>query len=76
MMINAEPLKRYLEAVEQASQAWKAVGTAYDAAPAGEKGAYAAQFELAERAYYRACQELAIVVADAVKATESAPAEG
>lgn len=75
MMINADPLKRYLEAVEQASQAWESVGAAYDAAPADKKGNYAGQFELAERAYYRACQELAIVVASQVKDAESAAAE-
>lgn len=74
MMIDAEPLKRYLDAVEQATQAWKSVGAAYDAAPADEKGAYAGQFKQAERAYNRACEALAIVVAEQVKAAESAVA--
>ena len=71
-MINTQPLKRYLENVEQAKKAWKAVGAAYDAAPAGAKGAYGGQFDLAERAYSRACEELAIVVASQVKDAESA----
>lgn len=75
MMIDVEPLKRYLDAVEQASQAWKSIGVAYDAAPADKRGVYAVQFDQAERAYYRACQELAIVVADQVKTAES-PAAG
>lgn len=74
MMIDAEPLKRYLDAVEQARKDWHSVGEAYDAAPAGKNGEFAVTFQRAERAYYRACEELAFVVRTQVRAAESGAA--
>jgi hypothetical protein len=75
MMINAEPLKPYIEAVEQARKDWESVGDAYDAAPADKKGEFSATFPRAEHAYYRACEELAFVVRAQVKDAESASAD-
>lgn len=75
IMINAEPLKPHLKAVELAERAWAAVGAAYDSAHADKKGDYAEQFQLAEQTFYWACQALAIVVAGQVKDAERAAAE-
>ena len=74
MMIDAEPLKPYIAAVAQAREDWESVGAAYDAAPADKKGDFAVTFPRAERAYYRACEELAFVVRAQVKDAESASA--
>ncbi len=69
MMINAEPLKRYLKAVEQTQQAWQALAAAYDAAAATKKGSYGSRFADAERPYLTACAQLASAVAYEVKVT-------
>lgn len=72
ILISSEPLKPYLDAVELAEKKWEAVGAAYDAAPAGEKGSYAERFQDAERAYNSACVQLARCVASEVDEARSA----
>lgn len=74
MMIDADPLKPHIAAVEQARKDWNSVGDAYDAAPAEKKREFAVTFQRAERAYYRACEELAFVVRAQVRDAESAAA--
>jgi len=76
MMIEVEPLKPYIESVDQAREAWEAVAVAYDAASADGKSAIEAKFVRAERAYHRSCAELAMEVASQVKDAESGQAEG
>ncbi|MFG8580668.1 hypothetical protein ACEPUJ_31280 [Pseudomonas aeruginosa] len=76
MMIDAEPLKPYIAAVEQARKDWQSVGAAYDAAPAEKRGElFAVKFPQAEQAYYRACEELASVVRAQVKDAEAKSAD-
>lgn len=65
MMINAEPLKHYLEIVAQTERAWQAEA----ATAATEQNSPGSKFADAERAYLTACAQLASAVACEVKAT-------